>query len=1305
MVESLSIYTLLDDGTSVSFPKSKEGEAVLQQAIINAYTFTAGRMGSVNVQATLMYHLCLDEYWTQKEYVEFRGEKYFILSTPTSSKSNTDLRYKHELNFVSERVMLDNTYFFDVVSPDAEDVDQFVSNSTKFTFFGDIKEFAIRMNYSLQYSNLDYSVVVDDGIGSEAKLMSFEDKYFSEVLQEVFNTYELPYYFVGKVIHIGFTSNAITHNFRYGYDKELLSITKTNANYKIVNRCTGIGSTENIPYYYPNETRKTEVGVEADPNNKNIKQADIIISDEKKFKEQVSVNEEIVYKHIEQANIQQQPGVLTLWCDSGYQYPYTLNSQVNLVKEANEGRWLSYFYASISTIQAGTYNFTLGEYWMFRSNTNPDVEKTKAVSANISGNRGKWQIQERGGSSIYFDLKDNTLTAELQAGKEYLIRIEFYYSTPPSNYYPGTYLYYKIGSASLSFELDTWMQKESPIPLSRIGITINKEPAIGDKFKQIKIENDYMITSPNLLPPIYRQTWGKERFYNAINNTYINPDTGEYYNFENEYFEGNPKEMIVSFDYIKPSIKGIKNAAGQFIGEILDVAFDTDDNDEISAETNEYEHPYFYIKLRKFDGEYGFNLFEQGIASGEMTISVTSGNCAACNFKIGVVESTSNSNVFYNPVQVDESGNIVSGNFNDKTNEKNIQPQQQNTITNEVWIAVEKDTDTFGIIMPSYNRNYKPKTGDSFVIVNINLPNEYIYAAENELKEAIIKYMAANNSEKFNFSINFKRIFFAEYPEILAQLDENARLLIEYDEKQYTLYVSNYTYKVSEKEILPEITVELSDTITIRKGSMQKSIDAVKQDIMSSIGSIDFLKMGLKYFIRKDVDDSANGHLVFRKGLYVTREDEDVAAIQEGDTNAIQEGDTNAIQEYTETVESPISTSMTLGELDNVNPIVDETSSEDVLLVKKAGSSIWTQEKKTTSSSDKVYHTTINFSELMNNEDREITINELTELNNIKSKAEEYYVITYNSLDDYYSSYNVGVLVFNYDIVDAKYYFNFTVNGGVITVEADTFNYTWKITRRYIPNSYVPEAPKNDNIYGRKNGSWVAIQSGGSSGSITVDDHLDLESINPVQNKIITMNINELMDEVFKLSFRSFSGGGTYEKGKSITPSITWSLSRKGEEVNPTFASVNGSTANVSSNLKSWTSPTVITANTTYNVICRYESQEVSRSASYAFSFKKYWGTSADTTLNNSQILSLSNTWASKTMGKTTFDCTGGKYIYYIIPSSIYGNGVEFWVNGFKNTDTIVTDITVTNNYNVSEPYKMIRLNNIQTGILEVEFK
>lgn len=635
----LKIFTYSGTGKDKPFPNEEN------QLIISEYSFNDKRMGSVALSASAYYESCLDDLWqTGKQYADFRGERYFIVKTPSSSKDNTDVRYKHQIEFVPSRNMLNNIYFYDVVTG-SSGADRYVSNSTKVLFYGDVKEFVGRLNHSLAYSSSPYSVVIDAGITSEAKQVSIEDMYISNALQEIFNIYELPYYFVGNVIHVGYTDNAITHTFRYGRDYELLSVSKTNANYKLTNRVTGTGSSDNIQFYYPNE-----------------------------------------------------------------------------------------------------------------SNDRKDIEAAG----------GKW-----------------------------------------------------------------------------------------------------ITPAQTLMPSIYRETLGAERFYNAKNNTYISPETGKFYVFENEYTPNNPTEQIVDFSYIKPSIKGTTNSYGSRIDEILDVAFDADDNDEVDEDTGDYIHSYFYVKLRRFDGNYGFNLFNQAIVGSNASIVMTSGSCAPCTFEIGVVEAAENGKqVFRNPVQVDKHGNIVPGNYSEKVNINKLQPEQQDTTTNEVWIAVKKDNTTFGVVMPNAGGNVYPKRGDSFVITNIDMPNTYIYKAEKELEEAIIKYMANNNSEKFTFNIKFSRIFLKENPDIEKLINSNARIDLEYNGKFHQLYISSYTYK-SDKEIIPEITVELADTLTINKNSIDNAIDAVRQDIMNTVGGSDFFKQGLKYFIRKDTEDYARFFINFMRGIKI----------------------------------------------------------------------------------------------------------------------------------------------------------------------------------------------------------------------------------------------------------------------------------------------------------------------------------------------------------------------------------------------------------------------------------------------------
>lgn len=704
---SLYIKYLDANGTEQSFPSA----AV--PAVVTKFTYTAQRMGSApTITATCYYRSCLDNVWTKKEYVTLNGEKYYVSQVPTSSKSNDNLMYQHDITFTSERLVLENTYFLDVVTSDTLEAykDRYRSNDTSFSTYCDIVEFAARLTDSMKYSGLNYSVVIDSGISSETKEVSFSEKYLSEALQEIYNTFKLAYYFVGHVIHVGYTENAITTPFEYG--DNLLKITKTNANYKICDRVTGVGSTENIQYYYPNDNAS---------------------------------------------------GKAVFTCNKGNELVSSIDLSVLLALDGN------------------LYNDT-----------------------------------------FTYGTKDGTNG--------------FYYGS-------DSFVSYDESGIVLA---DT-----SNVPS---GLTINITSRI------------WIAPSQNLMPSIYRSSLGAERFYNAQNNTYKD-DSGNYYSFNNSFVTGNPHEIKVTEDDIKPTIKGVTNASGALFGTIAAIAFDKDDSDELDA-NNDYVHSYFYIRLNIFNGDYGFNLFNQASASDTAKISMTSGNCAACTFEIGVIKEQQNDKyIFHNPVQVDANGDIVSGNFAEKVNENNLIASQQNTQTNSVWIAVKKENSTFGVVMPNHNADYKPSVGDTFVITGIMMPKALVLAAEDKLTRTIIKYMKENNDEKFTFSISFSRVWLVNHPDTEKLLNENARLIIRYNNTDYTLYVSNFTLKADEN-ILTEIDVELTDTLTVQQGQLQSAITQITNDILANgNSSADFLKEGLNYFLRKNAPDSTNYIIKFLKGI------------------------------------------------------------------------------------------------------------------------------------------------------------------------------------------------------------------------------------------------------------------------------------------------------------------------------------------------------------------------------------------------------------------------------------------------------
>ena len=656
--ESLYILKLDTQGSKVKFPNADI------PAKLGEYTYTAQRMaGTPTLTATLNYPSCLDELWTGEEFVEFRGEKYYIDQVPTSSKDNKSIMYKHELQFVSERIVLENVYFMDVVTAGE---DTYHSNSTSVKFMGDINEFVGRLNASMAKSGIGYSVVIDEDITSESKLVSLDSVYLAEALQSIYTIYELPYYFVGKVCHIGYTENVISTPFEY--KKGLVSIKKTNANYKIVNRVTGVGSSDNIPFYYPNDDEK------------------------------------------------------------------------------------------------GT------------------IERTQ-----------------------------------------------------------------------------------------------------------------------NLMPSIYRQTNGAERFYNALNDTYKIPGTNDYYSFKNTFSSKKVKEIKVDFSDIKPTIENVTNASGQLFGKIADIAFDDNDSDELGTGegnnifngTDEYVHSYFYIKLHIYNGDYGFNLFEQGLEGGTAVINMTTGNCAACEFEIGVTYKDNEPGRAFNPVLVDSSGNLPAGDFEQKVTSQTSQyvESQQNTSTNEVWIAVKKDNTTFGVVMPNATNNYKPSVGDKFVITGIKMPKSLVLAAEKRLDEALIKYMSENNDEKFSFSVSFSRVFLADNNHLASMLNENSRIYIKYNDKEYFMYVNSFTCK-ADKNCLYDISVELTDKLSANVSALRSTITEIAGDIIgermgASLNVSDILGRISRYFISKINSDTANGLITFLKGLLIGKNGSGITVLENGMSQAV----------------------------------------------------------------------------------------------------------------------------------------------------------------------------------------------------------------------------------------------------------------------------------------------------------------------------------------------------------------------------------------------------------------------------------
>lgn len=230
--------------------------------------------------------------------------------------------------------------------------------------------------------------------------------------------------------------------------------------------------------------------------------------------------------------------------------------------------------------------------------------------------------------------------------------------------------------------------------------------------------------------------------------------------------------------------------------------------------------------------------------------------------------------------------------------------------------------------------------------------------------------------------------------------------------------------------------------------------------------------------------------------------------------------------------------------------------------------------------------------------------------------------------------------------------------------------------------------------------------------SFANNNGITIQAANANKAGVMTAAMYQTLQELEAAAFplvvnASISGGSIYEVGASTRNPINITVTRKGVDITSgQIVTVSGAVGAMTTNGKSWTPANPVTANTTITVKAKQGTLTKQVNVSYQFKYKKYWGVSDKATLTNAEILALAGSgWAdARTMGATRFDCTGGKYPYYIIPADKY-TGLEVWVGGLKNTDLVVTDVNLVNASGATKAYKVIRLANKQTGVLSIEFK
>ena len=886
--------------------------------------------GTPTITDSFYFPRCLNDEWKRdgysEVYAEYENEKFCVTSVPSSTKDNSTQLFKHEITLVSRREILDNTLFFDAVAKDSDmfSVDKYRSNQTTFSFSGTIYEFVDRINSSLAYigvynpkakveNDKGYHVEITEGYGTDdIQELSFSDQYITDVLQEIYNTFGLTYYWKGNICYVGKCENDLTDEnnvVKYGVNDALISVNEENTNNKIIDMVTGYGSSDNIPFYYPNDDEfgkaiYTTSGI-------NESQVTIALS---KLQKNVGGDYTKTYQFCKRTG--DTIGVIPI---AQLNTPFSGASGSLVVKSGESFVRIKTF---VINAKAGT---KIHEAEIKASHTTIDsvtiksdtfesyIEVLKKTDNKYEGNRTDWNGKYNGvyeciEAGLYHITLRETITVVSKTGKSISVDDAINYSYQGSlkvDYQNQSEYYWKYDKGIVEYEeggIEVVAPSTTPFAKSVVTFETKNNPSVtvytyyefseaidttteSDAAKVYISGREWIMPTDKLMPSVYRNTGGAQRFYFATDNIseeyrdiYLNPNTNRQYEFKNKYKDGNPHQGSTSFDDIKPTIRDIRNdviqadGLGQLFGEIADVAFDSANSDVKDSDGN-FVHQYFYIKLHKFSGEFGFNLFSSALEEEAKIEMIDCQGCPACSFPIRVVWNAAK-NKCYNCVSVDKNGNLKSlrSEANDyilSDTEAQLDTLNQNTLFTEVWIAVQKDASTLGLVMPNVNGNFKPKSGDKFVITGINPPKVLTLAAEKRLDKALIKYMSENNMDKFDYSVKFSRIYLAEHPNFAQKLNENAKVCLEYNGERHELFVNNYSVKRDGK-ILAEVSVELTESVEPTQSDIKQIVDSVKNSISfgSSVGSNKFNASTTdKLYLSKLKDDTAQGLITFLKGL------------------------------------------------------------------------------------------------------------------------------------------------------------------------------------------------------------------------------------------------------------------------------------------------------------------------------------------------------------------------------------------------------------------------------------------------------
>lgn len=317
--------------------------------------------------------------------------------------------------------------------------------------------------------------------------------------------------------------------------------------------------------------------------------------------------------------------------------------------------------------------------------------------------------------------------------------------------------------------------------------------------------------------------------------------------------DGVKEDALEPNEDIYPSIAGVEVAG---LGRIDQI---------IAAEVPEVSDPDDDLYLPTFDiwiKDIGFDLSDnQYTASEDAKIHFTTGELAGYEFVILAEKKLVGSEwKMVRKVEVDTT-KFYGG----------VSSQYKVTL-----IKSDEELDAYGQMLP--NAAYKAQAGDSFVILNIEMPQVYVELAEQRVQDWLEAQLDEIKVEKPTYAIEPMDQFFEDLTEegdgktIREKIKSGNKLSINNTKitgEIQELYINQVTIQYG--GLLPKYTLTVTDKVQVQGSAVQRlksSIDGIMaRQNLTELEIASFLREISRKYLRKDIPDTASGLITFLKGI------------------------------------------------------------------------------------------------------------------------------------------------------------------------------------------------------------------------------------------------------------------------------------------------------------------------------------------------------------------------------------------------------------------------------------------------------